>query len=124
MLVRSRPFAAGVEFILGSKVYTLAHKSRSLIKQELLGDLKSDMIIRFSPIKIISVLYLKGVSTTVAITEYTESFGVRTASPMSSAQYISLRENLAHSSKLQGYSKIELDTPDGTIMQEIWLVRL
>ena len=84
MLVRSRPFIAGVEFILGSEVYTLAHRSHTLIKKESLEDLKSDSIIRFKPVKILSALYLKGVSTTVSLTEYTESYGAREASSLSS----------------------------------------
>lgn len=124
LLVRSRPFIAGVEFILGSKVYTLAHRSHTLIKKESLEDLKSDSIIRFKPVQILSALYLKSVSTTVSLTEYTETYGAREASSLTSKQYIALRGNLVSSTKLQGYSKLELPTPDGTIIQEIWVVGL
>ena len=33
MLVRSKPFNSGVEFIVDSTVYTLAHKSHRLIQK-------------------------------------------------------------------------------------------
>ena len=69
-------------------------------------------------------MYLKGVSTTVSLTEYTETYGAREASSLTSKQYIALRGNLVSSTNLQGYSKLELPTPDGTIIQEIWVVGL
>lgn len=124
MLVRSRPFNAGVEFIVDSTVYTLAHKSHSLIKKMDLEDLDSNTLLRYKPIQVFSVLYLKGVSTSVAVTVYNEKEGCKCANPLSAKTYQVVREQWLRSSKLQGFSRMETPTPDGVIVQEILVVSL
>lgn len=124
MLVRSRPFNAGLEFIIDSTVYTLAHKSHSLIQKMDLEDLDSNSILRFRPVQVVSVLYLKGVSTSVAVTVYSEKEGCKSANPLSAKTYQVLREQWLRNSKLQGFSRMETPTPDGVIVQEILVVGL
>lgn len=124
MLVRSRPFNAGLEFIINSTVYTLAHKSHSLIKKMDLEDLDSNTLLRYRPVQVFSVLYLKGVSTSVAVTVYNEKEGCKSANPLSAKTYQVLREQWLRSSKLQGFSRMETPTPDGVIVQEIMVVAL
>ena len=117
MLVRSKPFNSGVEFIVDSTVYTLAHKSHSLIQKMDLEDLDSNTLLRY-------ILYLKGVSTSVAITVYNEKEGCKCANPLSAKTYQVVREQWLRSSKLQGFSRMETPTPDGVIVQEIMVVSL
>lgn len=124
MLVRSRPFNAGLEFIINSTVYTLAHKSHSLIKKMDLEDLDSNTLLRYRPVQVFSVLYLKGISTSVAVTVYNEKEGCKCANPLSAKTYQVLREQWLRSSKLQGFSRMETPTPDGVIVQEIMVVSL
>lgn len=124
MLVRSRPFNAGLEFIIDSTVYTLAHKSHSLIQKMDLEDLDSNSLLRFRPVQVVSVLYLKGVSTSVAVTVYSEKEGCKSANPLSAKTYQALREQWLRNSKLQGFSRMETPTPDGVIVQEILVVGL
>ena len=124
MLVRSRPFNAGLEFIVDSTVYTLAHKSHSLIQKMDLEDLDSNNLLRFRPVQVVSVLYLKGVSTSVAVTVYSEKEGCKSANPLSAKTYQVLREQWLRNSKLQGFSRMETPTPDGVIVQEILVVGL
>ena len=124
MLVRSQPFNAGLEFIVDSTVYTLAHKSHSLIQKRDLEDLDSNSILRYRPVQVFSVLYLKGVSTSVAITVYSEKEGCKNANPLSAKTYQVVREQWLRNSKLQGFSRMETPTPDGVIVQEILVVAL
>lgn len=124
MLVRSRPFNAGLEFIVDSTVYTLAHKSHSLIQKMDLEDLDSNSLLRFRPVQVFSVLYLKGVSTSVVVTVYSEKEGCKSANPLSAKTYQVLREQWLRNSKLQGFSRMETPTPDGVIVQEIMVVSL
>lgn len=124
MLVRSRPFNSGLEFIVDSTVYTLAHKSHSLIKKMDLEDLDSNTLLRYRPVQVFSVLYLKGVSTSVAVTVYSEKGGCKSANPLSAKTYQVIREQWLRSSKLQGFSRMETSTPDGVIVQEILVVSL
>lgn len=124
MLVRSRPFNAGLEFIVNSTVYTLAHKSHSLIQKMDLEDLDSNSLLRYKPVQVFSVLYLKGVSTSVAITVYSEKEGCKSANPLSAKTYQVVREQWLRNSKLQGFSRMETSTPDGVIVQEIMVVGL
>lgn len=124
MLVRSRPFNAGLEFIINSTVYTLAHKSHSLIKKMDLEDLDSNTLLRYKPVQVFSVLYLKGVSTSVAVTVYNEKEGCKSANPLSAKTYQVVREQWLRDSKLQGFSRMETPTPDGVIVQEIMVVAL
>lgn len=124
MLVRSRPFNSGVEFIVDSTVYTLAHKSHSLIKQVDLDELDSNSILRYKPVQVFSILYLKGVSTSVEITVYSEKEGCKRANPLSAKTYQVLREQWLRNSKLQGFSRMETPTPDGIIVQELMVVSL
>lgn len=124
MLVRSKPFNTGVELIVDSKVYTLAHKSHSLIKQVDLEVLDSNSILRYKPVQVFSVLYLKGVSTSVEITVYSEKEGCKRANPLSAKTYQVLREQWLRNSKLQGFSRMETPTPDGIIVQELMVVDL
>ena len=124
MLVRSRPFNTGLEFIVDSKVYTLAHKSHTLIKSISLEDLDSNSILRCKPVQVFSVLYLKGVSTSVAVTVYSEKEGCKSANPLSAKTYQVLREQWLRNNKLQGFSRMETTTPDGVIVQEILVVGL
>lgn len=124
MLVRSRPFNAGLEFIVDSTVYTLAHKSHSLIQKMDLEDLDSNSLLRYKPVQVFSILYLKGVSTSVAITVYSEKEGCKSANPLSAKTYQVVREQWLRSSKLQGFSRMETSTPDGVIVQEILVVGL
>ena len=124
MLVRSKPFNTGVELIVDSKVYTLAHKSHSLIKQVDLEGLDSNSILRYKPVQVFSVLYLKGVSTSVEITVYSEKEGCKRANPLSAKTYQVLREQWLRNSKLQGFSRMETHTPDGIIVQELMVVSL
>lgn len=124
MLVRSRPFNAGLEFIINSTVYTLAHKSHSLIKKMDLEDLDSNTLLRYKPVQVFSVLYLKGVSTSVAVTVYNEKEGCKSANPLSAKTYQVVREQWLRNSKLQGFSRMETPTSDGVIVQEIMVVAL
>lgn len=124
MLVRSRPFNAGLEFIVDSTVYTLAHKSHSLIQKMDLEDLDSNSILRYKPVQVFSVLYLKGVSTSVAVTVYSEKEGCKSANPLSAKTYQVVREQWLRNDKLQGFSRMETSTPDGVIVQEIMVVGL
>lgn len=124
MLVRSRPFNTGLEFIVDSKVYTLAHKSHTLIKSISLEDLDSNSILRYKPVQVFSVLYLKGVSTSVAVTVYSEEEGCKSANPLSAKTYQVVREQWLRNNKLQGFSRMETSTPDGVIVQEIMVVGL
>lgn len=124
MLVRSKPFNTGVELIVDSKVYTLAHKSHSLIKQVYLDELDSNSILRYKPVQVFSILYLKGVSTSVEITVYSEKEGCKRANPLSVKTYQVLREQWLRNSKLQGFSRMETPTPDGIIVQELMVVSL
>lgn len=124
MLVRSRPFNAGLEFIVDSTVYTLAHKSHSLIQKMNLEDLDSNSLLRYKPVQVFSVLYLKGVSTSVAITVYSEKEGCKSANPLSAKTYQVVREQWLRNNKLQGFSRMETSTPDGVIVQEILVVGL
>lgn len=124
MLVRSRPFNAGLEFIVDSTVYTLAHKSHSLIQKMDLEDLDSNALLRYKPVQVFSVLYLKGVSTSVAVTVYNEKEGCKSANPLSAKTYQVLREQWLRNSKLQGFSHMETPTPDGIIVQELMVVSL
>lgn len=124
MLVRSRPFNTGLEFIVDSKVYTLAHKSHNLIKSISLEDLDSNSILRYKPVQVFSVLYLKGVSTSVAVTVYSEKEGCKSANPLSAKTYQVVREQWLRNNKLQGFSRMETTTPDGVIVQEILVVGL
>lgn len=124
MLVRSRPFNTGLEFIVDSKVYTLAHKSHTLIKSISLEDLDSNSILRYKPVQVFSVLYLKGVSTSVAVTVYSEKEGCKSANPLSAKTYQVVREQWLRNNKLQGFSRMETTTPDGVIVQEILVVGL
>ena len=124
MLVRSKPFKSGVEFIVDSTVYTMAHKSHSLIQKMDLADLDSNTLLRYRPIQVFSVLYLKGVSTSVAVTVYNEKEGCKVANPLSAKTYQVVREQWLRSSKLQGFSRMETPTPDGVIVQEIMVVSL
>ena len=124
MLVRSRPFNAGLEFIVDSTVYTLAHKSHSLIQKRDLEDLDSNSLLRYKPVQVFSVLYLKGVSTSVAVTVYSEKEGCKSANPLSAKTYQVVREQWLRNSKLQGFSRMETSTPDGVIVQEILVVGL
>ena len=124
MLVRSRPFNAGLEFIIDSAVYTLAHKSHSLIKKMDLEDLDSNTLLRYRPVQVFSVLYLKGVSASVAVTVYNEKEGCKSANPLSAKTYQVVREQWLRNSKLQGFSRMEIPTPDGVIVQEIMVVAL
>ncbi len=124
MLVRSRPFNTGLEFIVDSKVYTLAHKSHTLIKSISLEDLDSNSILRYIPVQVFSVLYLKGVSTSVAVTVYSEKEGCKSANPLSAKTYQVVREQWLRNNKLQGFSRMETTTPDGVIVQEILVVGL
>lgn len=124
MLVRSRPFNAGLEFIVDSTVYTLAHKSHSLIQKMDLEDLDSNSILRYKPVQVFSVLYLKGVSTSVAVTVYSEKEGCKSANPLSAKTYQVVREQWLRNNKLQGFSRMETSTPDGVIVQEIMVVGL
>lgn len=122
MLVRSRPFNAGLEFIVDSTVYTLAHKSHSLIQKVDLEDLDSNSILRYRPVQVFSILYLKGVSTSVAVTVYSEKEGCKIANPLSAKTYQVVREQWLRNNKLQGFSRMETPTPDGVIVQEIMVV--
>ena len=122
MLVRSRPFNAGLEFIVDSTVYTLAHKSHSLIQKMDLEELDSNSLLRYIPVQVFSVLYLKGVSTSVAVTVYSEREGCKTANSLSAKTYQVVREQWLRNSKLQGFSRMETPTPDGVIVQEIMVV--
>ena len=124
MLVRSRPFNTGLEFIVDSKVYTLAHKSHTLIKSISLEDLDSNSILRYKPVQVFSVLYIKGVSTSVAVTVYSEKEGCKSANPLSAKTYQVVREQWLRNNKLQGFSRMETTTPDGVIVQEILVVGL
>lgn len=124
MLVRSRPFNAGLEFIVDSTVYTLAHKSHSLIQKMDLEDLDSNSILRYRPVQVFSILYLKGVSTSVAVTVYSEKEGCKRANPLSAKTYQVVREQWLRNNKLQGFSRMETPTPDGVIVQEIMVVGL
>lgn len=124
MLVRSRPFNAGLEFIVDSTVYTLAHKSHSLIQKMDLEDLDSNSLLRFRPVQVFSVLYLKGVSTSVVVTVYSEKEGCKSANPLSAKTYQVLREQWLRNSKLQGFSRMETPTSDGVIVQELMVVAL
>lgn len=124
MLVRSRPFNTGLEFIVDSKVYTLAHKSHTLIKSISLEDLDSNSLLRYKPVQVFSVLYLKGVSTSVAVTVYSEKEGCKSANPLSAKTYQVVREQWLRNNKLQGFSRMETTTPDGVIVQEILVVGL
>ena len=124
MLVRSKPFNTGVEVIVDSKVYTLAHKSHSLIKQVELEELDSNSILRYKLVQVFSILYLKGVSTSVEITVYSEKEGCKRANPLSAKTYQVLREQWLRNSKLQGFSRMETSTPDGIIVQELMVVDL
>ena len=124
MLVRSKPFNSGVEFIVDSTVYTLAHKSHSLIQKMDLEELDSNTLLRYKPVQVFSVLYLKGVSTSVAVTVYSEKEGCKSANPLSAETYQVLREQWLRNSKLQGFSRMETATPDGVIVQEIMVVAL
>lgn len=124
MLVRSKPFNTGVELIVDSKVYTLANKSHSLIKQVDLDELDSNSILRYKPVQVFSILYLKGVSTSVEITVYSEKEGCKRANPLSAKTYQVLREQWLRNSKLQGFSRMETPTPDGIIVQELMVVSL
>ena len=124
MLVRSKPFNSGVEFIVDSTVYTLAHKSHSLIQKMDLEELDSNTLLRYRPVQVFSVLYLKGVSTSVEITVYSEKEGCKRANPLSSKTYQVLREQWLRNSKLQGFSRMETPTPDGIIVQELMVVDL
>ena len=122
MLVRSRPFNAGLEFIVDSTVYTLAHKSHSLIQKMDLEDLDSNSLLRYRPVQVFSILYLKGVSTSVAVAVYSEKEGCKLANPLSAKTYQVVREQWLRSSKLQGFSRMETPTPDGVIVQELMVV--
>lgn len=124
MLVRSKLFNTGVELIVDSKVYTLANKSHSLIKQVDLDELDSNSILRYKPVQVFSILYLKGVSTSVEITVYSEKEGCKRANPLSAKTYQVLREQWLRNSKLQGFSRMETPTPDGIIVQELMVVSL
>lgn len=124
MLVRSRPFNAGLEFIVDSTVYTLAHKSHSLIQKMDLEELDSNSLLRYIPVQVFSVLYLKGVSTSVAVTVYSEREGCKSANPLSAKTYQVVREQWLRNNKLQGFSRMETPTPDGVIVQEIMVVGL
>lgn len=124
MLVRSRPFNTGLEFILDSKVYTLAHKSHSLIKKIDLEDLDSNSLLRYKPVQVFSILYLKGVSTSVAVTVYSEKDGCKSAAPLSAKAYQEVRGQWLKNRRLQGFSRMETTTPDGVIVQEIMVVAL
>ena len=124
MLVRSKPFNAGVEFIVESKVYTLAHNSHSLIQQRDVDDLDSNSILRYRPVQVFSILYLKGVSTSVAVAIYSEKEGCKIANPLSAKTYQVVREQWLRNSKLQGFSRMETPTPDGIIVQELMVVGL
>ena len=124
MLVRSRPFNAGLEFIVDSTVYTLAHKSHSLIQKMDLEELDSNSLLRYIPVQVFSVLYLKGVSTSVAVTVYSEKEGCKRANPLSAKTYQVVREQWLRNNKLQGFSRMETPTPDGVIVQEIMVVGL
>ena len=124
MLVRSRPFNAGLEFIVDSTVYTLAHKSHSLIQKMDLEDLDSNSILRYRPVQVFSILYLKGLSTSVAVTVYSEKEGCKRANPLSAKTYQVVREQWLRNNKLQGFSRMETPTPDGVIVQEIMVVGL
>lgn len=124
MLVRSRPFNAGLEFIVDSTAYTLAHKSHSLIQKMDLEELDSNSLLRYRPVQVFSVLYLKGVSTSVAVTVYSEKEGCKNANPLSAKTYQVVREQWLRNSKLQGFSRMETPTPDGVIVQEILVVAL
>lgn len=124
MLVRSKPFNAGVEFIVESKVYTLAHNSHSLIQQRDVDDLDSNSILRYRPVQVFSILYLKGVSTSVAVVVYSEKEGCKIANPLSAKTYQVVREQWLRNSKLQGFSRMETPTPDGIIVQELMVVGL
>lgn len=124
MLVRSKPFNSGVEFIVDSTVYTMAHKSHSLIQKMDLEELDSNSLLRYKPVQVFSVLYLKGVSTSVAVTVYNEKEGCKIANPLSAKTYQVLRDQWTRSSKLQGFSRMETPTSDGVIVQEILVVAL
>ena len=124
MLVRSRPFNAGLEFIVDSTVYTLAHKSHSLIQKMDLEELDSNSLLRYIPVQVFSVLYLKGVSTSVAVTVYSEKEGCKSANPLSAKTYQVVRDQWLRNNKLQGFSRMETSTPDGVIVQEIMVVGL
>lgn len=124
MLVRSKPFNSGVEFVVDSTVYTMAHKSHSLIQKMDLEDLDSNTLLRYRPVQVFSVLYLKGISTSVEITVYSEKEGCKRANPLSAKTYQVVREQWLRSSKLQGFSRMETPTPDGVIVQEIMVVSL
>lgn len=124
MLVRSRPFNTGLEFIVDSTVYTLAHKSHSLIQKMDLEDLDSNSLLRYKPAQVFSVLYLKGVSTSVAVTVYSEKEGCKSANPLSAKTYQVVREQWLRNNKLQGFSRMETSTSDGVIVQEIMVVGL
>ena len=102
----------------------MAHKSHSLIQKMDLADLDSNTLLRYRPIQVFSVLYLKGVSTSVAVTVYNEKEGCKCANPLSAKTYQVLREQWLRSSKLQGFSRMETPTPDGVIVQEILVVAL
>lgn len=122
MLVCSRPFGSGVEFIVDSHIYTLAHRSHKLIKKESLVDFPTEELLKYGKAKVFSILYLKGVSTTVAVCEYSSKLGRRVAAPLATSTYKVLRETWLKNTRLQGFARMELPTPDGVIVQEIMVV--
>ena len=109
---------------MDSKVYTLAHRSHSLIQQVDVEDLDSNSILRYKPVQVFSILYLKEVSTSVAVTVYSEKEGCKRANPLSAKTYQVVREQWLRNNKLQGFSRMETRTPDGVIVQEIMVVGL
>lgn len=123
MLVRARSFPTGVELLVGSEGLVIAHRSKQVIQEFSLEDISTTDLMKFHPLKVYSCLYMQG-SNTVSCGVYSELGGFKEARPLSYGAFQAAKDSWLRSKYLVGHALLTTKTPEGVIVQELFLSKV